>query len=121
MIMKRVLSLLALPILTVNLASFGFAQSLSDRIDRSQSDNMARGRAEGFILKREAADSNYCHMKFPAIDEKTLSSRHPVLKPRNSGDIVDLYGPCDFDPKGVAAIDKQKQDLSRSWDREYSG
>jgi len=45
---------------------------------------------DGMILKDALADGSYCHMKFPAIDERTLGSKHPVLTDPSSGDIIDF-------------------------------
>ena len=57
-------------------------------------------RAEGVISKDALAEGSYCHMKFPAIEERTLSWKRPVLKDPSEGDIIDFYGPCDHDPLG---------------------
>jgi len=70
--------------------------------------------AEGIITKVVAIpESNYCHLKFPAIREETLYSDRPVLKDPRDGDIVDFYGPCDHDPLGKEEILRQKVDLRR--------
>jgi hypothetical protein len=53
----------------------------------------------------------YCHLRFPAIQGRTLSSDHPQLKSEDSGDMVDFYGPCDHDPLGKDEVDRQKQEL----------
>jgi hypothetical protein len=53
----------------------------------------------------------YCHLRFPAIQGRTLSSDHPQLKSEDSGDIVDFYGPCDHDPLGKDEVDRQKEEL----------
>lgn len=58
---------------------------------------------DGVLLKVRFGTSNYCHMKFPAIREGTLGSAHPVLKHPSSGDIIDFYGPCNYDPTGKEA------------------
>ncbi len=50
----------------------------------------------------------YCHLKFPAIDPQTLSSAKPQLKSASTGDIVDFYGPCDYDPLGWEEVCKQR-------------
>jgi hypothetical protein len=60
-------------------------------------------------------------MKFPAIDERTLGSGEPVLKPQNSGDIIDFYGPCNYDPTGDFAVRDQRLEKFHSWSREYAG
>jgi len=71
------------------------------------------GAQEGVLLKIEALpDSNYCHMKFPAINEETLSWARPVLKDAASGDIIDFYGPCDHDPLGNEQIVAQQRELA---------
>ena len=68
--------------------------------------------ADGVIEKEELTPgSNYCHMKFPAIDDYSLFSDHPVLKSETSGDIIDYYGPCDEDPLGKDQLTKQRQDF----------
>jgi hypothetical protein len=54
----------------------------------------------------------YCHLKFPAMREDTLSWQQPVLDPL-SGNIVDFYGPCDYDPTGVDEIRAQRRVLLR--------
>ena len=50
----------------------------------------------------------YCHLKFPAIESSTLDSKTPKLKPASSGDIVDFYGRCDYDPVGYDEVCRQK-------------
>ena len=79
---------------------------------------------DGILFKLRAGSSNYCHLKFPAIREETLSSSRPVLKDASkdarTGDIIDFYGPCDFDPTGKAAVQAQKLDLQRAWIRAHA-
>jgi hypothetical protein len=50
----------------------------------------------------------YCHLKFPAIDPGTINSKTPKLKSKDSGDIMDFYGPCDHDPVGYEEVCKQR-------------
>jgi len=50
----------------------------------------------------------YCHLKFPAIQPNTLGTDHPTLKSKDSGDIVDFYGPCNYDPVGPDEVCKQQ-------------
>jgi len=59
---------------------------------------------EEILLKVELRGTNYCHLRFPAMREETLSSNRPVLKDPPGGDIVDFYGPCDYDPVGKAEV-----------------
>ena len=55
-------------------------------------------RAETVISKDVFANGSYCHAKFETIRDETLASSQPVLK--DVDDIVDFYGPCDYDPLG---------------------
>jgi hypothetical protein len=70
--------------------------------------------AEAQSAERKKDDSvAYCHLKFPAIREDTLYSDRPVLKDPRDGDIIDFYGPCDYDPLGKEAVLQQRTDLVR--------
>jgi hypothetical protein len=73
--------------------------------------------AEGIISKIPDVSGSYCHLRFPAIREETLSWNRPVLKDPREGDIIDFYGPCDHDPLGNAEILRQKADWRRFRDR----
>lgn len=65
---------------------------------------------EGILLKaRATGDSNYCHLKFPAIRPDTLYSGRPVLQDPSTGAIVDFYGSCDYDPTSKAEVFEQKR------------
>ena len=75
--------------------------------------------AESVISKDRLGDTNYCHIKFPAIEEKTLSWKRPVLKDPKEGDIIDFYGSCDHNPLGKDEIQSQKRDVQRRFQREY--
>jgi len=44
--------------------------------------------------------------------EDTLSWQQPVLDPQ-AGNIVDFYGPCDYDPTGADEIRAQRRVLLR--------
>src|SRR5262245_52775653 len=70
-------------------------------------------RAENVIFKDVLTDSSYCHIKFPAIEERTLSWERPVLKDPSEGDIIDFYGPCDHDPLGKEEVQRQLGDIQR--------
>jgi hypothetical protein len=60
-------------------------------------------------------EGTYCHLKFPAIDPATLSSKTPKLLPASTGDIVDFYGPCDHNPVGFEEVCRQR--VQRSSER----
>ena len=67
----------------------------------------AQAQAQGILFKAQLGSTNACHLKFPAIREDTLGWNRPVLKSPHSGDIIDFYGPCDYDPTGKAAVRAQ--------------
>jgi len=71
--------------------------------------------AQGIIYRSAGPSDNYCHLKFPAIQKKTLYSGRPVLKDTSEGDIVDFYGPCNYDPLGPEEVMRQRADLV--WER----
>ncbi len=75
--------------------------------------------AEKFISKVPDATGTYCHLKFPAISENTLFSDRPVLKESSEGDIVDFYGPCNYDPLGKEEVLKQRVNYQRERRRRY--
>jgi len=64
--------------------------------------------ADGGVVEGELNPGSYCHMKFPAITERSLGDSQPQLKPSTTGDIIDFYGPCDEDPTGKDQITSQK-------------
>jgi len=63
-------------------------------------------RAESTISKEIATPGSYCHMKFPAIREDTLSQSSPGFTV--SGDLIDFYGACDHDPLGQEEVQSQR-------------
>ena len=73
--------------------------------------------AEGVIYRNPDSTGKFCHLKFPAIREETLSSDRPVLKDPSEGDIIDFYGPCDHDPLGRAEVLRQKGEARRQRDQ----
>ena len=73
--------------------------------------------SDGVIYKNPDASGQFCHLRFPAIREETLSSGRPMLKDPSEGDIIDFYGPCDHDPLGRAEVLRQRADARRQRDR----
>ena len=69
--------------------------------------------AEGVISRVSIPESQYCRLRFPAIREETLSWARPVLKDPSDGDMIDFYGPCDYDPVGKEEVARQKAQLRR--------
>jgi hypothetical protein len=64
--------------------------------------------AEGIISKVADKSGSSCYLKFPAIREETLYWDRPVLKDSTDGDIIDFYGPCDYDPLGKESVARQR-------------
>jgi hypothetical protein len=75
--------------------------------------------AERNVSKDTGPSAQYCHLKFPAITEESLFTDRPVLKSPSDGDIIDFYGPCNFDPLGKESIMQQRADLQRERRRQY--
>jgi hypothetical protein len=66
--------------------------------------------AEEMISRVPADTTEYCHLKFPAMREDTLSWQQPVLDPL-TGNIIDFYRPCDYDTTGLDEIKAQRRVL----------
>jgi len=66
----------------------------------------------GEIVKVPAENAAYCHMKFPAMHENSLSLAYPVF---DDGAVhtVDFYGSCDYDPLGIEEIRTQRRVILR--------
>jgi len=71
------------------------------------------------IISRSPDGSGFCHLRFPAIREETLFTERPVLKDASEGDIVDFYGPCDYDPLGKEEVRRQRSDITRERNRRF--
>ncbi len=96
--MKNIKSLLTITVLT---AGFGFG--------------VVEGWAKDRVLTAaKSTPGSYCHLHFPAIDERTLSWEQPALKDDSSGDIIHFYGSCDYDPHGKDAVQTQKRQYQRN-------
>jgi hypothetical protein len=73
----------------------------------------AANAADGVLFKQKLDTSNYCHMKFPAIEYGTLGTDHPVLESPDSSDLIDFYGSCDESPVGKDQVHAQELDAER--------
>jgi hypothetical protein len=69
--------------------------------------------AQEMISNIPSDTTAYCHLKFPLIREDSLSWERPVLDP-SSGNIVDFYGDCNYDPLGSEEIRVQRRMLLRA-------
>lgn len=76
--------------------------------------------APGVISNATLTAGSYCHLRFPAIRENTLSWDRPVLKDASEGDLIDFYGSCDHNPLGEEEIASQRrqQQLEQNRDGE---
>jgi len=74
---------------------------------------------EVVISKVPDPSGSFCHLKFSAIREDTLFSDRPVLKDGREGDIIDFYGPCNYDPLGRDSILRQRFEHQLRMRREY--
>jgi hypothetical protein len=74
--------------------------------------------ADGVLVKEEGGE-NYCHMKFPAMRQRTLASDDPQLKRSDTGDVIDFYGACDESPTGKDQVISQKQEEQFRFGRAY--
>jgi hypothetical protein len=78
---------------------------------------LSTAEADELVVKQAADVSTYCHMKFPPMREDTLSWPQPLFE-ENVGNIIDFYGPCDYDPTGAAEITRQKGQRSSHVDND---
>ena len=69
--------------------------------------------SENGILYMQASseDSGYCHIKYAAYSEHSLKSGHLEF---DTGDVIDMYGACSFDPTSPEEVSKQMSQMSRS-------
>jgi len=73
--------------------------------------------AQSVISKEIAVPGSYCHMKFPAIREGTLSESTPNFAA--SGDLIDFYGACDHDPLGKEEVQAQRLESQHTFTVDY--
>ncbi len=67
-----------------------------------------------FLVKVEVFPG-YCHMQFPAIEENSIGGR-PVLQDASTTDIIDFYGPCNYDPLGRDEVQEQRSEKAHEGD-----
>ena len=63
---------------------------------------------DGILSKQELTPDSYCHLQFPAMSQRSLAQKHPTLKNKNTGDVIDFYGPCSESPTGHDQVQSQK-------------
>ncbi|HVO92277.1 MAG TPA: hypothetical protein VMT22_05520 [Terriglobales bacterium] len=75
--------------------------------------------AAGEIKAESEESSQNCHLKFPAIRQRSLSTNDPQLKSSASGDVIDFYGSCDESPTGQDQVIQQRHDEEFRFGRDY--
>ena len=73
---------------------------------------MAQELGAGEVLRVPVEAAAYCHMKFPAIREDSLSWANPVFD-EGAVHAIDVYGSCDYDPLGIDEIKAQRRVILR--------
>jgi hypothetical protein len=68
----------------------------------------AMAASDGVLLKEPLTPGSYCHLKFPEITNRSLYADHPVLESKDSGNVIDFYGPCDENPLGMDQVSQQR-------------
>lgn len=81
--------------------------------------NHAVASEDGIVYKQAASEeASYCHIKYMAFTQESMQAGAPEFNP---SDIVDMYGPCDFDPKSPEEVRKQGVAMSRGFHGESGG
>ena len=92
-----------------NLKSIALSALLAAGLSAAASHALAGD--DGIVYKQAATeDGNYCHIKYMALTQESLHSGVPEFNP---SDIVDMYGPCNFDPKSPEEVRKQAHAMNR--------
>lgn len=103
----------------MNFKTLAVAAALTFGVVAMESGPVMAQAQDGILFKARAGNSNYCHLKFPAIRADSLATDRPVLQDPSTGTIVDFYGPCDYNPTGKAAVQAQRRVNSHRFNREY--
>ena len=65
----------------------------------------------GIVYKQAAEEASYCHIKYMAMTPQSLQSGVPEFNP---SDVIDMYGPCNFDPQSPDEIRRQAATMNRN-------
>ena len=63
--------------------------------------------ADGTVQKAASTSDGYCNLKIPAMRPSTLATGTPELKSSTTGDLIDFYGPCNYDPRSKEEVAMQ--------------
>jgi hypothetical protein len=64
-----------------------------------------------FYKQTSSEDSSYCHIKYNAYTEQSLQTGQLEFNP---SEVIDMYGPCNFDPTSREEVKKQVADFQRN-------
>jgi hypothetical protein len=70
----------------------------------------AKADESGIISKQASSDGTYCHIKYMAFTVESLRSGALEFEP---SDVIDRYGPCNFDPKSQQEVKSQLEAARR--------
>ena len=65
--------------------------------------------ADGTAQEVASTSDGYCHLKIPVMPPSTLATGTPELKSSTTGDLIDFYGPCNYDPRSKDEVAMQKK------------
>ena len=114
--MKRIQLCLSLLLLAGVMGYTPIAIAAAPAAQSNQPKGVKPGVIGAVALNKEGS---YCHLRFPAIRPSTITTAKPTLKPVASDDIIDFYGPCDYDPVGKEEVLRQKQMFDERLDNQY--
>ena len=68
--------------------------------------------SDAAIVYKQATteDATYCHIKYMAMTPQSLQSGVPEFNP---SEIIDMYGPCNFDPQSPEERRRQVEAMNR--------
>jgi len=72
----------------------------------------------GIVYKQASEEASYCHIKYLAMTPESLQSGVPEFNP---SDVIDMYGPCGFDPQNPEELRRQTQAMNRGLHGESGG
>jgi hypothetical protein len=77
-----------------------------------------RASETGIVYKQSSEEVSYCHIKYMAMTNESLQRGVPEFNP---SDIIDMYGPCNFDPQSHEEMRRQAAAMSRGQHGESGG
>ena len=72
----------------------------------------------GLLVKEEFVPDGFCRIEILALTTQGLAGQQLTSKRRNSGEVIDYYGPCSETPVGQDQADSQRMDWY-GWGNNY--